>query len=340
MKELLRKLCSIDGVSGYEDDVRAFIEKTVAPYADEIITDAVGNLIVFKKGAKRRVRPLMVSAHMDEVGFLVKSITNDGLIKMVGRGMNPAVLIGRHMRVNGKIDGVISLKAIHLTTPEQRKKVPAIDALGLDIGATSKAQAEAMVNIGDPIAPATEFTEFGHDCICAKAIDDRVGCAIMMKLLEEELEYDTYFVFSVCEEVGGSGAGVAARRIDPGVSLVLEGTTCGDVPGTPITTASTEFRKGPAVSIIDRGTIYNRELRNRILAAADAQGLQWQYRRGNNGGTDNAKIHIGASGAQAFGISNPTRYIHSSCNVAYMPDIENGLKLARLFINEVGDCNV
>ena len=131
MKELLKKLCALDGVPGYEDEVREFIEKAVAPYATSMEVDPVGNLIVFKKGAKPRKRPLALFAHMDEVGFLVKDITEDGMLKLApAGGIDPRVLIGRRMRVGEKkIPGIISLKAIHLTTPEERKEAPGIGSL-------------------------------------------------------------------------------------------------------------------------------------------------------------------------------------------------------------------
>ena len=186
MKELLKQLCELDGVPGYEDEVREFIEKQAAPYADEMLVDAVGNLIVFKKGAKPRKRPLLVMAHMDEVGFLVRDITEDGMLKLAkAGGIDPRVLIGRRMRVGEqKLPGIISLKAIHLTTPEERKEAPGLDSLYIDIGCTSREEAEALVMRGEPAVFDSRFMEFGVDCVKAKAIDDRIGCAVMVALLE------------------------------------------------------------------------------------------------------------------------------------------------------------
>ena len=342
MKELLKKLCELDGVSGYEDEVRLAIEEMVRPFADEIITDSLGDLIVFKKGKKRRKKPLMVCAHMDEVGFLVKSITEDGMIKLTpAGGIDPRVLIGRRMRVGEKkVKGVISLKAIHLTTPEELKVAPPLKSLYVDIGSTSRAQTEALVSVGDPVTFDSDFIEFGDKCVKAKAIDDRFGCAVMIKMIEGELPYDTYFVFSVGEEIGARGATVGTNRINPGACLVIEATTAADMPDIPEHGRSASHRKGAVVSVIDGGTIYNRELRGKITAAADKAGIKWQYRASANGGTDAGAIHTTAGGCLAFGLSAPTRYIHSACNVVYLPDLDEVLKMAILFNKEVGELDV
>jgi endoglucanase len=314
----------------------------VKPYADEITVDSLGNLIVFKKGEKRRKKPLMVCAHMDEVGFGVRSITEDGMLKLTPAGnVDPRVLIGRRMRVGEKkIRGVIPIKAIHLTTPEERKVAPDLKSLYVDIGSTSKAQTEALVQIGDPVMFDSTFIEFGDRCAKSKAFDDRVGCAVMIKMLEQALPFDTWFVFSVGEEIGGGGARVAANRIEPGACLVIEGTTAADMPDIPQHGRSTSQRMGAAVSVVDSGTVYNRQLRDRITMAADKAGIKWQYRASANGGTDAEAIHTAAGGALAFGLSAPTRYIHSACNVVYLPDLDEVLKMAMLFNAEVGELDV
>ena len=288
MKELLKQLCELDGVPGYEDEVRAFIEEQAKPYATSMEVDPVGNLIVFKKGAKPRKRPLLIMAHMDEVGFLVKDITEDGRLKLApAGGIDPRVLIGRRMRVGEKkIPGIISLKAIHLTTPEERKDAPGLNSLYIDIGCTSREQAEGLVMRGDPAMFDSKFLEFGVDCVKAKAIDDRVGCAVMLQLLRQELPYDTYFAFVVAEEIGSRGATVAAQRVAPGCVVAIEGTTAADMPDVAPHKQSTVQRQGAVVSLMDKGTVYDRPFREKVLAEADAQGVKWQYRKSANGGTD------------------------------------------------------
>ena len=342
MKELLKQLCELDGVPGYEDEVREFIEKEAAPYATSMEVDPVGNLIVFKKGAKERKRPLLMMAHMDEVGFLVKDITEDGMLKLApAGGIDPRVLIGRRMRVGDKkIPGIISLKAIHLTTPEERKDAPGLNSLYIDIGCTSREQAEDLVMRGDPAMFDSKFFEFGVDCVKAKAIDDRIGCAVMLQLLKQDLPYDTYFAFVVAEEIGSRGATVAAQRVAPGCVVAIEGTTAADMPDVAPHKQSTAQRQGAVVSLLDKGTVYNRPFREQVLAEADAQGVKWQYRKSANGSTDASVGTTCGSAAIAFGLAAPVRYIHCACNVAYLPDLEEVRKLAEIVIKEAGELDV
>ena len=342
MKELLKQLCELDGVPGYEDEVLEFIEKQAAPYADEMLVDAVGNLIVFKKGAKPRKRPLLVMAHMDEVGFLVRDITEDGMLRLAkAGGIDPRVLIGRRMRVGEqKLPGIISLKAIHLTTPEERKEAPGLDSLYIDIGCTSREEAEALVMRGEPAVFDSRFMEFGVDCVKAKAIDDRIGCAVMLELLKNDLPYDTYFAFVVGEEIGSRGATVAGRRIQPGCVMVIEGTTAADMPDVAPHKQSCRQRQGAVVSLMDSDTVYSREFREKMLKAADEKGVKWQYRKSANGGTDAGVGTTSGPAALAFGLSAPVRYIHCACNVAYLPDLEEVRKLAEIVIEEAGELDV
>lgn len=342
MKELLKQLCELDGVAGYEDEVRAFIEQQAKPYADEMLVDAIGNLLVFKKGKKSRVRPMMVCAHMDEVGFLVKDITEDGMLKLAPAGnIDPRVLIGRRMRVGAKkIPGVISLKAIHLTTPEERKIAPDLTSLYIDMGCKSRAEAEALVQRGDPAMFDSAFIPFGVDCVKAKALDDRIGCAVMLELLKEDLEYDTWFAFVCGEEIGSRGATIAVHRIQPACLLVIEGTTAADMPDVKAHKQSCRQRAGAVVSLMDHGTVYSRDLREQVLKVAEAEGVRWQYRQSANGSTDADKGIEAGIGALTFGLSAPVRYIHCACNAVYLPDVEEVKKMASIVLKEAGELNV
>lgn len=341
MKELLRQLCQLDGVAGYESEVRAFIEEKAKPYADEMFTDPLGSLFVLKKGKQPRKRPMMVCAHMDEVGFLVRDITEDGMLRLSPAGsIDPRVLIGRRMRVGAKkTSGVIALKAVHLTTPEERKKAPSLGSLYVDMGCKSKKEAEALAKPGDPVMFDSAFLPFGVDCVKAKALDDRAGCAVMLKLLEQPLDFDTWFVFVVGEEIGSRGAMAAVHRLEPGGLLTLEGTTAGDMPEIPSHKQSCCQRRGAVVSLLDKGMVYPRAFREQVLAQADQEGVKWQYRRSANGSTDSCRA-IEGPGAIAFGISAPVRYIHCACNVAYLPDLEEVRHLAEIVIREAGELNV
>ena len=193
---------------------------------------------------------------------------------------------------------------------------------------------------GDPAMFDSKPMEFGVDCLKAKAIDDRVGCAVMLELLKEELPYDTYFAFVVAEEIGSRGATVAAQRIGPGCVLAIEGTTAADMPDIAPHKRSTCQRQGAVVSLMDKGTVYSRDFREKVLAKADEQGVKWQYRKSANGGTDARVGTTAGSGALAFGLAAPVRYIHCACNVAYLPDIEEVKKLARIVIEEAGELDV
>ena len=212
MIETLKTLCALSGVSSFEDEVRDYIKGRVAPHADDVRVDAMGNLIVFKKGAKSTGNKLMLCAHMDEVGLIVRTITDEGYLKFacVG-GIDRRVLLGKPVAVGpGKVPGVIGLKAIHLTTPEERKKVPRLEDYYIDIGAKDRAEAEGLVGLGDCGVFVGDIVEFGDGMLKAKAIDDRVGCAVLVKLLEEELPMDCTFVFTVQD--GGRGGGPPGRR--------------------------------------------------------------------------------------------------------------------------------
>jgi len=231
MLDTLKTLCYLSGVSGFEDEVRDYILERVLPHAESISTDPMGNLIVFKKGTVEPKQKIMVCAHMDEVGLIVMGITDEGYLRFgcVG-GIDRRVLIGKKVYVGtDRIPGIIGIKAIHQTTHEEEGKVPDVEDLYIDIGCYDKESAEKLAALGDFCCFDDTVVEFGNGWLKAKAIDDRVGCAAMVKLIESPLPCDAWFVFSVQEEIGARGAGVAAHRLTPDISLVLEGTTATDV---------------------------------------------------------------------------------------------------------------
>ncbi len=338
MLNLLNKLCTVNGVSGWEDDVSAFIYKEAKQYADEIFKDSIGNLFVFKRGRKTPPAPRMVCAHMDEVGLIIKSITEDGYLKFgfIG-GVDRRVVIGKRVLVCGKYPGLIGVKAVHLSTKDERKSVPKTDDLYIDIGATSKAQAEKLVNLGDFAVFDSEFYTFGDNFVKARAIDDRAGCAIMLTVLKEDLPFDTWFVFTVQEEVGLRGATVAANRICPSSCLVLEGTTAADIPEMQGAQEVCNLNAGPVIGCMDRGTIYDKAYFSKLCAIADENNIPWQIKKFVSGGTDAGIIHKSGNGVRVASISVPVRYIHSPSCVASAADIENCLKLTKLFLENWED---
>ncbi len=339
MIETLKMLCALSGVSSHEDQVRDYIRQRVEPHADSVRVDALGNLIVFKRGTKAAGNRLMLCAHMDEVGLIVKSVTDEGYLKFgcVG-GIDRRILLGKRVTVGEKaIPGVIGLKAIHLTTAEERKNVPKLTDLYIDIGAKNQDEALTQVELGDVCTFVSDAVEFGGGMLKAKAIDDRVGCAVMVKLLEEDLPMDCTFVFSVMEEVGARGAFGAAFGLTPETALVLEGTTSADTPALKPERQVCWPGQGPVLSWMDGGAIYDRELFELLRDLAEKNGLPWQMKHYLSGGTDGQAIQRTKAGVRVSGISAAVRYLHAPNSVCSISDAEQMLVLARLFIQAMAE---
>ena len=339
MIQTLKTLCALPGVSSHEDRVRDHIRRRVEPYADSVRTDALGNLIVFKRGKKAVGSRLMLCAHMDEVGLMVKSVTDEGCLRFgcVG-GIDRRVLLGKRVMVGEKaVPGVIGLKAIHLTTAEERKKVPKLTELYIDIGAKDKEAALAQVELGDMCTFDSDVTEFGDGMLKAKAIDDRVGCAVMVKLLEEDLPMDCTFAFTAMEEVGTRGAFGAAFSVTPEVALVLEGTTAADTPALEPDRQVCWPGRGPVLAWMDGGSIYDRELFELLRALAVENGVPWQIKHYLSGGTDAKAVQRTKAGVRVAGISAAVRYLHAPSSVCNISDTKQMLALARLFIQALAE---
>lgn len=336
MIELMKELCALPGPSGCEDAVRAFVLKRVKPFADEIRTDAIGNVMVFRKGRKALDRPVALCAHMDEVGVIIKKITEDGMLKFgfVG-GVDPRVVIGRPVRF-GDVPGVIGIKAVHLTTAAERRTMPKTKNLYIDIGATSRAAAEKLVSLGDYGVFDSAVVEFGDGLIKAKAIDDRVGCAALLRLLEDEPPVDTWFCFTVQEETGLRGAASMAFALDPGFAMVLEGTTAADLAEVKGADAVCRVRGGVVLPFMDGATIYDAALFELLRDACTKRGIPWQTKTRVAGGTDAGRIHKSRAGVRVCAAAAPVRYIHSPSSVAAKADCEAVLAAARAFLEELG----
>lgn len=336
MIELMKELCALPGPSGCEDAVRAFVLKRVKPFADEIRTDAIGNVMVFRKGRKALDRPVVLCAHMDEVGVIIKKITEDGMLKFgfVG-GVDPRVVIGRPVRF-GNVPGVIGIKAVHLTTAAERRTMPKTKNLYIDIGATSRAAAEKLVSLGDYGVFDSAVVEFGDGLIKAKAIDDRVGCAALLRLLEDEPPVDTWFCFTVQEETGLRGAASMAFALDPGFAMVLEGTTAADLAEVKGADAVCRVRGGVVLPFMDGATIYDAALFELLRDACTKRGIPWQTKTRVAGGTDAGRIHRSRAGVRVCAAAAPVRYIHSPSSVAAKADCEAVLAAARAFLEELG----
>lgn len=339
MLDTMKALCAIDGVSGDEGRVRDYILAYAAKNADEVRTDVNGNVIALKKGASRPKNTLMLCAHMDEVGIIITGIESDGYLKFacVG-GIDRRVLIGKQVYIGENcVFGVISSKAIHLTKADERKKIPAVDKMYIDIGAADEAEAKKLVSLGDTGAFAPGIMEFGSGYIKAKAIDDRFGCAVLLDIMSRDIAYDCYFVFTVQEEVGTRGAFTSAFSVRPDIALVVEGTTAADLPSVSGTRRVCTLGGGAVIPFMDGGTIYDRGLYTLLTKTAEENGIKWQTKSLISGGTDASAIQRSREGVRVAAVSLATRNIHSPSCVARIDDMKAAGSLAELFIEKVGE---
>ncbi len=334
MIETLKTLCSLSGVSGAEDEVREYILARVLPFADNINTDPMGNLIVFKKGAVQPDQKLLLCAHMDEVGLMVTGINSDGYLRFscVG-GIDRRVLIGKKVFVGeAKLPGVIGIKAYHLVEKSEESKPPKIDDMYIDIGCADEEEAKELVSIGDVCVFNDSIVEFGDACLKAKAIDDRLGCAAMIKLIESELPCDTYFAFTVQEEVGTRGAEIMAYTLAPDIALVLEGTTATDLPDIAENKHICSAGAGVVIPFMDGGTMYDRNMYSLLTSLADENGIRWQTKRRIAGGTDARAIQRSRGGVRTAGIACALRNIHSPACVGKISEFDDMLALVKAFL--------
>lgn len=330
MLELLKQLCMIDGTSGDETAVREFIISQIKDFCEYRI-DNLGNIIAFKKGKNTPVKRLLVDAHLDEVGLIITHIESDGFLrfKTVG-GIDTAALMFRRVLINGKTLGIIGGKPVHLCEGDERKKLPDADSLYIDIGVNSKDQAQKLLSVGDCAVMCSDFTVTG-DKILTKALDDRVGCAIIIDLLKTDSEYDFYASFSVQEEVGLRGAGVAAYSVEPDAAIVIDGTTAADISGVSDSKKVCFQGKGAVVSFMDGATSYDREYYNAALNSGIAAQSKCAVAGGNNSGA----IHLSRGGVRTLALSVPCRYIHTSGSTASLNDIVAVRDLTKYMINKI-----
>lgn len=355
--ELLRELCLAFGPSGCEGNVADMIREIVAPYADEVYEDKLGTVIaVYKKRADKAVydleeepksdsgkiacERLMLCGHMDEVGFMIKSIDGDGYLRIAAlSGKDPKLLAGRNVTIGDeerKTIGYFGVKPAHLGGMGD------FNSLYIDIGAKDKKDAEAHVQVGDFGTYRSDFVRFGeggHKLKC-KAIDDRLGCVVLCEVLRRLKESDAKLPFDVCcafvcrEEIGATSATTAANLIKPDVAMVFEATAVNDVLGDKYGMVAKQGM-GPTVTFMDRATMHDREMYEFILATAKKHGIPAQPKQYVAGGTDAGPIQRTTEGVKVVGISAPTRYIHTASNVVDERDIGAMIDLAMAAIEEM-----
>ncbi|MBQ3081719.1 MAG: M42 family peptidase [Clostridia bacterium] len=332
MLKLTEKLCNLYGPSGLEDEVRNAIIEEISPYCEKIYTDKVGNLIAYKKGKKSTDKPLLFAAHMDEVGFMLQYISQDGYLYFdtIG-GIDNSVIGGRRLVIGeNKLLGVVASKAIHLQKPEERGMCIPISEMYIDIGCKTKEDAKKHVSVGDCGVFEPNFEEFGDGFIKSKAIDDRFGCAVLCTMIKEEREYDTMFVFTVCEEVGCRGAQTAAYSLNPECTVVIESTTAGDIYGVAAERRACKVGDGAVLTVMDGGTVYDKQFLDKAVTLAKENSINYQIKNTVAGGNDSRAFQTTAKGSRVLAISAPVRYIHSASSVVKKTDLEDVLALARL----------
>jgi len=333
INENLEKLSNACGVTGRENEVRDIMVRLMTPYSDEIVVDRLENVIAVKKG-KADSPKIMLAAHMDEVGLMVKTITKDGFLQFAKMGgIDDRILPAQRIIVFSKkrtFPGIIGSKPPHIQKEEERKKIISSDELFIDVGAESKDDVLSMgISIGDPVGFDVKYVQLGKDVVVGKAFDNRAGCVTMIEALKllEKTDFTIYAVGTVQEEVGLRGAGAAAFAIDPDLAITLDVTIAGDTPGVREFDTTVKMGKGPALTITDSGLITSSKILRWLVDSAEEEKIPFQIETGLMGSTDAARISLTRQGIPCGNISMPVRYIHSPVGMLSLRDIENCAKL-------------
>ncbi len=341
LAETLEKLSNACGVTGREEEVRNLMKKFLKPYVDEVKEDKLGNVIGIKQGMKNAPK-VMLAAHMDEIGLLIKTISKEGFLRFAKMGgIDDRILLAQKVIVcteRGILHGIIGSKPPHIQKEEERKKVITYDDLFIDIGARNLEEAKKMgVKIGNPIGFDIKFVKVGRNIVIGKAFDDRVGCAVMVEAMKRLKKTDctVYAVGTIQEEVGLRGATTAAFGIYPDIGIALDVTIAGDVPGVKEAEAPIKMRKGPSIEVADAGLITHPKVLSLLIDVAEKNKIPYQLETGLPGATDAARISLTREGVPCGVISVPTRYIHSPASMLCLDDAENTVKLVVAVIQEI-----
>lgn len=337
---LLREICETPGAPGYEQRIRALVLREIAGMG-EISTDNMGNVTVLKKGKTNK--KVMVAAHMDEIGFMVTHIDDQGFIRFTTLGgFDPKTLTAQRVIIHGSEDviGVMGSKPIHLMSPEEREKPPKIGDFFIDTGLKPE-EVKRKVQIGNTITRERELIEMG-DCINCKSLDNRISVYILIETLRRlgEIPFDLYAVFTVQEEVGIRGAQVATLNIQPDFGFGLDTTIAFDVPGAKEHEKVTSLGKGAGIKVMDTSVICDPRMVAYLKARADKHNIAWQPEILTGGGTDTSGIQrMTAGGAISGAISIPTRHIHQVIEMVHKDDVEASVNLLKTAIEELHEWN-
>lgn len=328
---LMQRICETPGTSGFEQPIREVILKEIKGLADEVTVDNMGNIVAIKKG--NEPKKVMVPAHMDEIGFIVTHIDDNGFLRFhtLG-GFDPKTLTAQRVIVHGKKDliGVMGSKPIHVMSPEERNKVPQIKDYFIDMGMT-KAEVQKYISVGNPITRQRELIQMGN-CINCKSLDNRISVYILIETLKalkgKKIPYDLYAVFTVQEEIGIRGATLAGHYIDPEFGICLDTTIAFDVPGNNGYDKITELGAGPAIKIMDTSILCDYRMVEYMKDVANKSKIKHQMEILTGGGTDASGIQRMAKGGSIVGaLSIPTRHIHQVIETCHNDDIINTIDL-------------
>lgn len=332
-QQLLKAVTEAHGVPGYETEVRALLRQYLEPLG-EVSQDKLGSLICRQTGSGPKV---MLVGHMDEIGFIITHITKEGFLKFLQLGgWWDQVLLGHRVIIKthkGDVIGVLGAKPPHLLDAEERNKIVQKKDMYIDIGATSKEEAEAAgVRVGDPAVPQSEFAVLANPkTYVSKAFDDRVGCALVIDALRHfqnnSHPNQLYGVMTVMEEVGVRGATTSARAIDPDVAIILESDIAGDVPGIKAEESDVKLGGGPTIMVFDARMIPNIKLRDLVIDTAAELDIAVQFSAMPGGATDGAAIHLHGTGVPTIVIGVPARHIHSHGAILHRDDYDEAVRL-------------
>ena len=339
-EELLRAVCLVPGAPGFEHRVRELVLSRIEGFCDELRVDAMGNVLALKRGTDSSKR-MMCAAHMDEIGFIVTHIDEEGFVRFhtLG-GFDPKTLTAQRVIVHGRKDviGVMGSKPIHLMKEEERGKPSRTSDYFIDLG-MSKAEVLKYIQVGDPITRERELISMG-DCVNSKSLDNRVSVFILMEVLKRlsgrTIPYDFYAAFTVQEEVGLRGAMTAASQIDPDFALGLDVTIAFDVPGAQPHEMVSRLGKGAAVKIMDGSVICDSRMVQHLKDTAERHHIAWQPEVLPAGGTDTASLQrSGMRGSIAGAISIPCRHIHQVIEMCHKADIAASIDLLEQSVVEI-----
>jgi len=336
---LLKVLSETPGAPGFEERIREVIIKEITPYVDSVEVDNMGNIHTLRKGASNK--KLMLAAHMDEIGFIVTHIDENGFLRFAPLGgFDPKTLTAQRVIIHGTEDiiGVMGSKPIHVMTQEERNKIVKLTDYFVDLG-LPKEEVEKIVKVGDAITRDRELIEMG-ECVNGKSLDNRISVFTLIEAMKSvkdvEIPFDTYAVFTVQEEVGLRGAQVATLKIQPDVAMAIDTTIAFDLPGSTPAEQVTKLGEGPAIKLMDSGVITHQGLVKFLKKTADDAGIKWQPEILQAGGTDTAMLQkMVAGGAIAGAISIPTRHLHQVIESSHKVDVEKAIELLALAIKNI-----